>query len=262
MTKPVIKAMAATLMLAATLNHLAAAETSPDLKSLQGKWSVTKTNREGQPYSQVIEIKNDKLTFQLLGDDGRPRFIAKATVKAEKAGPFDALTIFDIQAGGSENDLNAVNDRRTSIYVLRDGKLILASNFDKERENEKPTVDAYARLETRNETAEAGGDGESKLLGNWKLDLTYGDNHLDYDLRIRKADGKLEATLISPRSGEHKCKSATYKDNQLVLEADREIDGNQVVFVYKAKLTGDGLTGTFAVKGQEDQFSGQFKARK
>jgi len=136
---------------------------------------------------------------------------------------------------------------------------VLASNFDRERENEQPRVETYTRAET---TKAAAADGESKLLGTWKLEVTLNDQDFDYDLRFAKTDGKLQATLISPRSGEHKAKSVSFKNNELALEMDRTIQDNEVTFVYEGKLSGETLSGSLKVKGFEDQVSGQWKARK
>jgi len=239
-----------------------AAENPPSLEPLQGKWMVAKTHREGQRYSQIIEVKKDKLTFQVLGEEGRVRLFAKGTIQTERAGAFNVLTLTDIQGGRSADELEPVDDTRALVYTLRDGQLFLASNFDKERSNEKPTVETYVRVEATKEATAGSGGGESRLMGTWKVELSFGDNNFDYGLRISKGDGRLEATLISPRSGEHKCKSVSFKDGELVIEVDREIEGNQVTFIYKGKLTEDGLAGTTVVKGREDQFNGRWKASK
>jgi hypothetical protein len=198
----------------------------------------------------------------MLEPDKTVRFVAKGTIKTEKAGPLNILTISGIEAGASADQLTPVDDRRTSVYTVRGTKLILASNFDEERDNERPGVESYERAEGGKETASASSDAEGKLVGKWKMEMTMGDTNLDYDLRIEKVGDKLQATVISPRSGEHKAKSTTLKDNELVFEVDREIEGNSITIVYKAKLMGDELSGTASAKGLEDQFSGTFKAKK
>lgn len=246
----------------ATLVPALAAESASGLDGLQGKWSAAKTNREGQPYAQTLDFKKDKLTFQVLEPDKQVRFMAKATAKTEKAGPLNVLVLSSIEAGRSEEELAPVDDSRTSVYTFRGGKLIIASNFDMERENERPGIDAYDRVEVAKEAASAPSDAQSKLLGNWKMVVSMGEDERDYDLRVAKAGDKLEATVISPRSGEHKARSVTFKDNELVIEVDREIEGNNVTFVYKAKLNGEELSGTATARGFEDQFTGKLKARK
>ena len=40
------------------------------------------------------------------------------------------------------------------------------------------------------------------------------------------------------------CKSVAHNDGELVIELDREIQGNAVTFIYKAKLGSEGLSGT------------------
>jgi hypothetical protein len=238
-----------------------AAESSSSLDAVQGKWSSTKTNRDGQRYAQILEIKKDRLTFQVLDDNKEVRFVAKGSVKSEAAGPFKLLVVSNIEAGRSADDLRSVDESRSHVYTFRDGQLVLASNFDHEREKERPEVSFYVRVED-SKTAAGGPDNEIKLLGSWKMTLTISDRELDYGLRVARTDGQLAATLISPRSGEHKAKSTVWKEGELVIEVNREYEGNTVTIVYKGKLTDDGLSGTFAGKGFEDQFNGTWKARK
>lgn len=122
-----------------------AAEISPGLKTLQGKWTAERTNSEGRRTTVVVDIKEDKLTFRSTDANGQVRLVAKGTVKSEKVGAFRALTLTDLKAGDSEEDLEPVDDERSSVYILRDGKLFLATGFDKARDNERPRIDEYTR---------------------------------------------------------------------------------------------------------------------
>jgi len=88
------------------------------------------------------------------------------------------------------------------------------------------------------------------------------ETDVDYELRLSQTDGKLSATLISPRSGEHKFRQVTWADEKLVMELDREYDGNSVTLIYTGKLGAEGLSGSVVMKGAEDQYSGTWKARK
>ncbi len=72
-----------------------AAEPAPSLDPLQGKWSISKTNREGERYTQVIEIKKDQLTFQIFDAEKQLQLVAKGPLKTEKAGPVDTLSVSD-----------------------------------------------------------------------------------------------------------------------------------------------------------------------
>src|SRR4030095_5145302 len=96
----------------------ATAADSPSLDALQGAWSAKRTNQEGQVVSQVLEIQKDRLTFKIVGADGEMRLFAKGAVSVHKLGPFQALKITGIQAGRSEDSSEAVDDERTSIFVL------------------------------------------------------------------------------------------------------------------------------------------------
>lgn len=144
MQNSINRVLAITVLFLSTMLLLPAAEKT-GLDALQGKWIVKKTNEEGQSFTQTIEIKKDKLTFSIAGADGQVRFFAKGVLKAEKLAPFNVVRLSDLEAGGSADDTQPVNDDRVSIYVLEDDKLTIASNFDKVREDQKPALDVYTR---------------------------------------------------------------------------------------------------------------------
>jgi hypothetical protein len=135
-----------------TVLGLAVAVSSPaiagDLETLSGKWSVQKTNEDGQRFSQVIEIKKDKFTFKVLGADGETRLYAEGDVKLDKAGPFKTVIFSNIKAGQSSDDSSPIEDTYTSIYKMGDdGSWLVVMNFDKDRdEQQKPALDAYRKV--------------------------------------------------------------------------------------------------------------------
>lgn len=245
-----------------TLPSGLAAEAGPSLDGLQGKWTANHTGRDGRTATHVFELKNDQLQFQRRNAEGEVRFVAKATVKSEKAGPFRILRLTKIEAGRSADDLQSVDQERCLIYLLHDEHLFVAANFDEARDNEPPGMDSYTRQEGAPAAAAGPAGGEEKLLGTWNLEFTMGNTTRDYDLRITRPEGKLNAVLISPRSGEHPCKSIAYVGDELVLEIERTIQDTLATIVYRAKFNGDQLQGTAAIKGYEDQFRGTVKASK
>jgi len=137
-------AAAFTLLCAAAVS----AADSPQLDKLQGKWEVKKTNDQGQKYTQMIEFKKDKLIFKIVGEDGNTVIFATGDVKAESAGPLSIMKITNIQAGGSEDSLNAVDDERTNVYQVSYGTLTMASNMDKERDT-PPVLDVYKKVSAK-----------------------------------------------------------------------------------------------------------------
>jgi hypothetical protein len=226
-----------------------------ELDVLQGEWTVAKTNQEGQAYSQLIQIEKDQFTFKILSADSKMLLISKGTVKATKAAPFDLLSITNIRAGRSEGEMQPIDDTRALVYTVRDGNFFLASNFDRERENEKPALERYVRAANADSA-----NAEAKLVGKWKMHVTLADNDYDYELRISKKGNGLEGVLISPRSGEHACKLVRLEKDNLTIKVEREIQDIKGTFVYKAKLNGSELVGQFAVRDHEDQLSGTWKA--
>ena len=119
-----------------------------DLEDLAGKWSVNKTNESGQAYSQVIEFKKDKFTFKIAGG-GKVFLYAQGDVKVDKLGPFMSIKFFNIKAGQTADDLQAVDDDRMIIYRLQDNKLTVANNFDKERD-QAPAAEVYTKSSKAN----------------------------------------------------------------------------------------------------------------
>ena len=131
------------------------AAAADDLAALAGKWSVKKTNDQGDKYSQTLEIKKDKFIFQILGGDDQVTLRAEGDIKLEKLGPFNAVRFFHIRAGGSASSLDDVEDEYLSVYVLDGDNWILASNFDKQREQQKPSADSYRRVKAQGATKTA-----------------------------------------------------------------------------------------------------------
>jgi uncharacterized protein (TIGR03067 family) len=127
-----------------------------DLEALAGKWSVQKTNDDGQKYTQQIEIKASKFTFKISDKDGDTMIYAEGKAKLEKVGPFNAITFTDIQAGQSSAQLDPIDDTYTSIYKLDGDTLLLVMNFDKERgEQFKPGLDVMRKVAAPKKEADA-----------------------------------------------------------------------------------------------------------
>jgi hypothetical protein len=117
-----------------------------DAAILAGKWSVQKTNERGEKFTQTIEIKKDKFTFELLDADNHVVLHAQGDLKLEKVGPFNAARFLHIRGGRSATELDDIDDEYFSIYTLEDNNWTLASNFDKQRQGQKPSADLYQRV--------------------------------------------------------------------------------------------------------------------
>jgi uncharacterized protein (TIGR03067 family) len=117
-----------------------------DLDLLAGKWSIQKTNADGQRYTQQIEIKKNKFTFKITNTAGESQLYAEGDVKLDKAGPLKVIVFSNIKAGQTAAETDSIDDTYTSIYKLDgDSTLLMASNFDKDREGQKPSLDAYRK---------------------------------------------------------------------------------------------------------------------
>ena len=130
-----------------------AAFAADDLEALAGKWSVKKVNDQGQDYTQTINVKKDKFVFQITGAEDRVVLYAEGDLKLDKLGPFNAAHFVNIRAGGSASDLQDVDDQYVFIYRLESDTWTMAANFDKDREQQKPSLDVYRRVKTTVEPA-------------------------------------------------------------------------------------------------------------
>src|SRR5882724_716091 len=83
----------------------AGALSADDLSSLSGKWSVRKTNDQGQNFTQTIEIKKDKFVFQILSTEDNVTIHAEGDVKFEKLGPFSSVKFYHIRGGSSAGNM-------------------------------------------------------------------------------------------------------------------------------------------------------------
>jgi uncharacterized protein (TIGR03067 family) len=123
---------------------LATPVVAEDLDMMAGKWSVQKTNDDGQRYTQQIEIKTNKFTFQITGSDDQTRLYAQGDVKLDKTGPFKTITFSNIKAGTSATENDSIDDTFTSIYKFgEEDTLLVVMNFDKDRDQMKPSLDVY-----------------------------------------------------------------------------------------------------------------------
>ena len=67
-------------------------------------------------------------------------------MKLDKAGPLKVIVFSNIKAGQSASQIDPIDDTYTSIYRLDgDSTWLVAMNFDKDREEQKPSLDAYQK---------------------------------------------------------------------------------------------------------------------
>ena len=132
------------LVFAAVTLVFALSALADDLAKLEGKWSVKKT-RNGQDYTQSLELKKDTFKFKLMRGGEDLAIYAEGKIKLEKSGPFNVVKFVDIKAGGSESDISPIDDDHVSIYVLGENTWTVAANFDKERDDQPPSLDAYVK---------------------------------------------------------------------------------------------------------------------
>jgi hypothetical protein len=133
-----------------------------DLDEIAGSWSASKTNATGASYKQTLEFKKDHFVFQILDNSGGTVLYADGKVKVDRAGDLRVAKLTDIQYGKSKDDLQSADDDRTDIFTVRDDKLILATNFDKERDSQEPQTETYVKVIAKAPAADTAKPKDSK----------------------------------------------------------------------------------------------------
>lgn len=120
-----------------------------DSEALSGKWSVKKVNDQGQNITQTIEVKKDKFVFEILSPDESVVLHAEGDLKLEKLGPFSTARFYHIRAGNSASSIDDIDDVYVSLYVFDGDTWTMASNFDKQRDGQKPSLDVYHHVKAK-----------------------------------------------------------------------------------------------------------------
>src|SRR5262245_21155814 len=79
--------------------------------------------------------------------------------------------------------------------------------------------------------------------GTWKWTTQSQTGGIDTTLKLESKDGKLTGAY-SNQFGDTAISNASFKDDTLSFEVERNFNGNKFVLKYKGKLDGDTIKGT------------------
>jgi len=211
-----------------------------DLDAIAGKWVAERSDAQGRSYKQLLVIKKNKFTFQIVRD-GEGAIYAKGDVKTEQLGPFKAAKFYNIQGGTSAADLQEVDDDRTVIYLLGSDEMTVAVNFDKER-SESPMVTKYTRTATE----------ESKTLMIDKIVMHKTPQASEYYLCF-------DATVGETTKRFH-VENKTYERDGLTIVTDLAIPNVRKDQVCKFVLKLDDVAGDECSEEMDNRSEGSFTA--
>jgi hypothetical protein len=221
----------------ATLSPLGAL--ANDLDALAGKW-VAKVDAQGQTFKQVLEIKKNKFTFEVVRDGGETALYAEGDVKTEEYGPFKAAKFYNIRGGSSASDLQAVDDDRTVIYSLGYNEITVAANFDKER-TEPPVATRYTKVAA---TAEA------KTLVIDKILMHRTPQAAEYFLCFEATVGETTKRFNIP--------DKTYEKNDLTIATDLAVANVRKDATCKFVMKLDDVAGDECTEEMDNRSIGSF----
>lgn len=86
--------------------------------------------------------------------------------------------------------------------------------------------------------------------GAWKWSVATPNGDLETTLKLTFNDGKLAGTY-SNSFGEASISNATFQNDAIAFDVQREFDGNKFLLKYRGKLDGDTIKGTIEVPGMD-----------
>ena len=86
--------------------------------------------------------------------------------------------------------------------------------------------------------------------GTWKWSVTTPNGDLETTLKLTLKDGQVAGTY-SNSFGDASISNASFKDDTIAFEVQREFDGNKFVLKYQGKLDGDTIKGSIEVPGMD-----------
>ncbi|MEM7386559.1 MAG: hypothetical protein AAF514_16590 [Verrucomicrobiota bacterium] len=210
---------------------------------LTGQWDVSAELPDGGDYSAVAHFKKDGKRFEGHSVESDESEVPFKSVKVDGT----ALTFhLEREIDGNEITIHVKAEEKKENHLA--GRWFVNNDSGEEMAGGKW------------EAKKAAPSKEVSVAGDWDLKLTVGDNERDYVLTLGQEGDQYTGLVISPRSGEHKAKSVTFKDGELEMRAMRDYEGTEIELVYKGKLVEDQLSGTVVAVGYEDQFDYPWKA--
>ena len=79
--------------------------------------------------------------------------------------------------------------------------------------------------------------------GTWKWSVTTPNGDLETTLKLTLKDGRIAGTY-SNSFGDTSIANASFKDDAIAFDVQREFDGNKFILKYQGKLVGDTIKGT------------------
>ena len=140
------------------------------------------------------------------------------------------------------------------------GKWHYFENSDSEEASGDWVASKVVVEEKKEEAKEA---KEETVVGEWAIEIDFGQGEpRDYSLKLIEEADALSGVFISPRSGETKCDSVSFKDGAFEMKVTREVQSMDIEFVYEVKLADVHLSGSVVPTGYEDQFSGTWTGKR
>ena len=242
-----------------------------DADHLKGKWLIF--DESGQEIASGEWVAERALVLDLAG--------TWDVVASTDDGDLEFQSVFektdDVYKGASETNDGSVD--YTSVEVAEsdvklglpfgDGSVKIAASY-----TEKNKLTGKWHYFENSDSEVASGDWvaskvvveekkEESVVGEWAIEIDFGQGEpRDYTLKISENEDALGGVFISPRSGETKCDSVSFKEGAFEMKVTRAIQGTDIEFVYKGKLNDDQLSGSVVPTGYEDQFSGTWTGKR
>jgi len=113
-------------------------------ESMHGKWTLKRTNQEGEPVVQKLIFKAGTFEFRMMSEGGSTLIFAQGKAQVQSAGKVQVIMLTKIKAGQSDTEIESIDMEFQAPVRVSGSTMYFASGLDEER-NEAPRVDAYRK---------------------------------------------------------------------------------------------------------------------
>lgn len=111
---------------------------------MHGKWSVNRTNENGEKLVQKLVLTKDNIKFRVMTEGGSTVMYVEGKAQIAKAGKISVIQLSNLQGGQSDSDLQSIDQEFHAPIMASYNTLYVTVGFDGESQ-EDPRLDKYKK---------------------------------------------------------------------------------------------------------------------
>lgn len=140
-----MKRILASILGVAVLAFLTSTGFAGDLPaSMHGKWSVKRTNENGEKLVQKLVLGKDSIKFRVMTEGGSTVMYVEGKAQIAKAGKISVIQLSSLQGGQSDSDMQSIDQEFHAPIMASYNTLYVTVGLDGDSQ-EEPRLDAYKK---------------------------------------------------------------------------------------------------------------------